>query len=146
MLFCLATGCQDIIQKCRDLKPRDCYYSYYATACCKTCSALVKNSSNINCLYGDKGTDCSVLAPEVCHLSTHFCCQTCARYLSQKKTIDPGTPTIPLTLLQIYRFMQMRVSHKWTVTPNSVITTKISTFLFAMIANATNQIILFRFL
>ena len=140
------TGCQDIIQKCRDIKPRDCYYGYYATACCKTCSALVQNSSNINCLYGDKGTDCSVLVPEVCHLSTHFCCQTCARYLSPKKTIASGTSAIPPALLLIYHFVQMHVSHMWMVTMNSVITMKISTFLFPLTADATNHFMLFRFL
>ena len=86
-----STGCEDVIDECQNLEPRDCYYEYYAKACCKTCRALVQNPSDDNCLYGDKGTGCSDMVPEICHLSTRFCCQTCAALKSLKTQSDTTT-------------------------------------------------------
>ena len=70
-----------MVRECSSLEPRDCYNKYYATTCCKTCKGLVQNPSGAACLYGDKGVGCSELLPEVCHLSSRFCCHTCAAYL-----------------------------------------------------------------
>ena len=87
----IKTDCEDVIGECPNLQPRDCYYEYYARACCKTCRALVQNPSDANCLYGDRGTACLDLAPEICYLSTRFCCQTCAAYLSSTNTTDSSS-------------------------------------------------------
>ena len=82
-----------MVDECLSLKPMDCYNGYYATTCCKTCSALVQNPSDATCLYGDKGVGCSDMVPAVCHLSTKFCCQTCAAYLSSSNIIDTSSVT-----------------------------------------------------
>ena len=90
-----ATGCQDTLDECSNLEPKDCYNKYYTTTCCKTCKALVQNPSVETCLYGDKGFGCSDLVPEVCHLSTQFCCQTCASYLSPRDSAKiPNTGSV----------------------------------------------------
>ena len=80
------TGCQDTIDECSRLEPKDCYSKYYATTCCRTCRVLIENPWDANCLYGDKGVLCSYLVPEVCHITTRYCCQTCADHPTPSKT------------------------------------------------------------
>ena len=87
------TGCQDTVDECSSLKARDCYNGYYATTCCKSCQALVQNPSDETCLYGDKGIGCSEMETSVCHLSTQFCCQTCAAYLPSASITDTSSVT-----------------------------------------------------
>lgn len=112
--------CEDSIGKCTNLEPRDCYYKYYAKACCKTCQALIQNPSDARCLYGDKGTNCSGLVPEICHLSTRYCCQTCAAHFSHIKAnyrfLSQATAVIPST-------MALQVGNNNITTASSSVTT-----------------------
>ena len=97
------TDCEDSIDECSSLEPRDCYYDYYATSCCKTCCFLVQNPSDENCLYGDVGTGCPNLVPEICGLSPRYCCESCAAYrLSTNNSCTQGDFKGLLELLSVW--------------------------------------------
>ena len=120
------TGCQDTIDECSRLEPRDCYSKYYATTCCRTCRVLIENPWDSNCLYGDKGVLCSYLVPEVCHITTRYCCQTCAAHPTPSKTTDDTS-----------------ASPSQIITPNNASLTSLSKiFCFDSQLNQSDEIVL----